>query len=388
MRILSINVWPMGSCCPIGYLGEHLFNDSRFEVLEFVSRDVPVYREFTKRYIVDFNKSNLSLCVPQTMGCAEGGHPHVSFVKTHLKTIIKYLNPMNFDSRMRDEVFSFRPEVVYTQGYDIRVLIAAKKLADYIGVPCVTHTLDWWFSDFPLVRRLQLSVFKSCISASSKHLAGSPKMADWIEKKFHVTTLFVSNCCSILASKNEDVVQNDKNTSGALYLYTGNLTPCRHLSLNVLSHHLHPGSRLVVYAPPEQIRDFNLDSRIEVHSSVSQDEMPMIYNQADVLVHVESFDDSSMGFARYSLSTKVAEYLATGKPILYYGPKDIGVGDFFYRTGCAYAAYDESEIDLAISRLEVDSEDSIHFECRRAVFNDLFERNKVHQHLMLCLDGK
>jgi glycosyltransferase involved in cell wall biosynthesis len=42
---------------------------------------------------------------------------------------------------------------------------------------------------------------------------------------------------------------------------------------------------------------------------------------ADVLVHVESFDEDIARFTRLSLSTKLPEYLASGRPLLGIGPQ-------------------------------------------------------------------
>lgn len=48
------------------------------------------------------------------------------------------------------------------------------------------------------------------------------------------------------------------------------------------------------------------------------------YNKAYVLVFAESFDLSECEKTRYSLSTKISEYLSVGVPILAIGPKNIG----------------------------------------------------------------
>lgn len=389
MRILSVNAWPMGSSCPIGYMGEHLFNDSHFEVLELVSRDVPVYCSFTKRYIVDFNRFRLSLQSPREIQSDGVSESHRSnFVRSRIKAIAKSLTPLRINSKACEELRAFKPDVIYTQGYDIRILIAADKLAGLLGVPCVTHTLDWWFSDDTLVKALQMRALNRCISRSCKHLAGSPKMAEWIESAFHTTALFVTNCCIGSAIKDTGSAIDWNGAAGLHFLYAGNLTPCRHLSLNILARHLRPKDKLIVYAPSNQIEEVDLDSRIEIHSSVPQSDVLSLYARADVLVHVESFDKASESFARYSLSTKVAEYLATGKPILYFGPRDIGVGDFFYRTGCANVANEESEIDAAIYALTKDLEDSARIDRCRQVFECLFETNAVRQRLMSCLEGR
>lgn len=53
-------------------------------------------------------------------------------------------------------------------------------------------------------------------------------------------------------------------------------------------------------------------------------ELQIVLNQADFLVFVESFDEIYIEKTRYSLSTKVTEYLSLAKPIIAIGPKGIG----------------------------------------------------------------
>ena len=45
--------------------------------------------------------------------------------------------------------------------------------------------------------------------------------------------------------------------------------------------------------------------------------------KADILLHVEAFDEKSKKSTRLSISTKIFEYLYSGKIILGYGPADV-----------------------------------------------------------------
>jgi hypothetical protein len=47
--------------------------------------------------------------------------------------------------------------------------------------------------------------------------------------------------------------------------------------------------------------------------------------ESDILLHVESFTDVQRQYTRLSLSTKIPQYLAAGRPILMYGPAEIAV---------------------------------------------------------------
>jgi glycosyltransferase involved in cell wall biosynthesis len=57
--------------------------------------------------------------------------------------------------------------------------------------------------------------------------------------------------------------------------------------------------------------------------SVKLEEVSDILKTASLLVHIESFDENIAQYTRFSLSTKIPQYMASGKPILGYGPNNL-----------------------------------------------------------------
>ena len=74
--------------------------------------------------------------------------------------------------------------------------------------------------------------------------------------------------------------------------------------------------------------------------SLGPDELKAALNQADILVFAESFEEEHIRKTRFSLSTKIPEYLSVGKPILAVGPK--GIGSMDYLEGSAYCINDST----------------------------------------------
>ncbi len=62
----------------------------------------------------------------------------------------------------------------------------------------------------------------------------------------------------------------------------------------------------------------------EYRGALSRIELVEHLNTSDILVFVESFDPDQIEKTKYSLSTKVTEYMSVGKPILAIGPKEVG----------------------------------------------------------------
>lgn len=62
---------------------------------------------------------------------------------------------------------------------------------------------------------------------------------------------------------------------------------------------------------------------IRFHGGVPSEEVSRILGAAKYVLHVEAFDENSKSRTRYSLSTKIGEYLQSGACIIAYGPPDI-----------------------------------------------------------------
>ena len=81
--------------------------------------------------------------------------------------------------------------------------------------------------------------------------------------------------------------------------------------------------------PDERTKKLILvDGASEYCGSLGKDELKLKLNEADVLVFVESFDEDQIEKTKYSLSTKVPEYLSVGKPIFAVGPLEVGSMDY------------------------------------------------------------
>ena len=59
--------------------------------------------------------------------------------------------------------------------------------------------------------------------------------------------------------------------------------------------------------------------------------------RADILLHVESFEEKEKNYFRLSMSTKIPEYLSVGRPVLVVGPDDIGSVEYIRQNHVGYA---------------------------------------------------
>lgn len=89
--------------------------------------------------------------------------------------------------------------------------------------------------------------------------------------------------------------------------------------------------------------------------SLNKDALMDELNRSDVLVFVESFDKEQMEKTKYSLSTKVPEYMSVEKPILAIGPQ--GIGSMDYLSDVALCVNDVNALTPALERVLTSEEE-------------------------------
>lgn len=100
----------------------------------------------------------------------------------------------------------------------------------------------------------------------------------------------------------------------------------------------------------------------KIHKSLNIDIMPFIahekipnllMNESDVLLLPNSFSKKSNIYTKYSISTKLTEYLASKTPILVYAPKDIAISNFCSDNKCAKLINRRNKLLLKSSLVEL-----------------------------------
>lgn len=103
------------------------------------------------------------------------------------------------------------------------------------------------------------------------------------------------------------------------------------------------------------IERFSKFENIRYHGVVSFKELIEHYYENDALLHVEGFSENYINDCRYAFSTKISDYLVSGKKMIVYGPKDISGIKFLYSRCKEIVAITKSELFDVIDYLESDS---------------------------------
>lgn len=77
---------------------------------------------------------------------------------------------------------------------------------------------------------------------------------------------------------------------------------------------------------------------------ISGDEFKTTFFSSDALIHVEAFDEASVDRVKYSVSTKIADSLASGIPLFAYAPQNVASMKHLIRNNCAFVATSKDEL--------------------------------------------
>ena len=156
----------------------------------------------------------------------------------------------------------------------------------------------------------------------------------------------------------------------AIALYNNNKNPeQKPVQINVYSNQ----------APDEnQKKIFERNDCCAFCGSLTFDELKIVLNKADILLFVESFDEQMQEKVKYSLSTKVPEYMSVRKPILAVGPKQVGSMD--YLEDVAFCANSKQEIYRVVTdMLSSEKEQLTKIQNALAKYNSNHDIDKQHK---------
>lgn len=142
----------------------------------------------------------------------------------------------------------------------------------------------------------------------------------------HYSSFFNSHFEYIMNSIKLRPYQEYQNSQEIVLSYFGNLSINRWKMLIRLSTFLPQNASIDVYCisqPEPHILDLFTKHRIRFHNGVTGDELIAKMMASDILLHVESDDEYYRSYTTYSVSTKIPEYLITGRPVLGFGPPEL-----------------------------------------------------------------
>jgi glycosyltransferase involved in cell wall biosynthesis len=262
-------------------------------------------------------------------------------------------------------VRSFRPDVIYSILGDLHLLKLVQELSDDQAIPVVPHFMDDWIVSLHNRGLVERVLKHQLVTATRRIMRTAPTMmvisramAEEYEKRYQYVFVPFMNCIDPNGFGSARRHRYDGETFR--FVYAGGLHLGRWQLLldigQVLSALTSSGTKAVidVYAPnitDEISAHLSAQSVIRLCGAVPPDKVKDILANCDGLLHIESFEESIKHYTRYSMSTKIPEYLASGVAIFAYGPENLASIQYIGANNCGVVV-EERNPELLTSRLQ------------------------------------
>lgn len=220
-----------------------------------------------------------------------------------------------------DVVFALlgSPGVSYTMAEEIseslHIPLAIYFTDDYLIYPLRKGILEKWKF------KRKLKAYRQIVRKSAYRFCIGEQMCGEYTRFFGKEFRPIMNCVEVLPF--EPYTAMRKNP---VFAYFGGLNLHRWKMLCRLSRLIGDKGRVVVYTNAEitdQIKSaFNLDN-VQLGGFVSGEMLRQKMLDSDVLLHIESDDAEYRSVTRLSISTKIPEYMMSGRMILGFGPQEL-----------------------------------------------------------------
>ncbi|MBM6401108.1 glycosyltransferase [Phycicoccus sonneratiae] len=267
-------------------------------------------------------------------------------------TALNDIGPVWTGGRWLEEIERFRPQVIHSLLGGVRITRFVTALSRRLDVPVVPHFMDDWmdnlFTDgqvFGLARREAERSVRLMLRQAPEILTVGADMRDHYTRTLQRPAEVVGNSADFDLF-DRLIAERRPTSDGPLALrYVGGLHLGRADVLRTvgraLDDHRGEGRRwqLTLNVPTHDLGAAQVLARevgsITSEGSLDHDAVPQAIVNSDALLFLESSDPGIVSFTRLSVSTKVPEYLASGRPVMAIGPRNQASIRTLVRTGVA-----------------------------------------------------
>ncbi len=253
-----------------------------------------------------------------------------------------------------ESTFSYGLALWISRRYRIPLILYC--LDDYV-TPRLRFDPFWWI-ELALVRRL----FRKAVTGAGVALVIGRDMAREYRARFGVPCVPIMHCLEVGPPKAPPAGRTPLRLAyiGALHLGRWKVLALIGRALAALGGR-NPRATLSIYCAqppgPKVLQELSLAPFMAFCGALDTEGVRNALADADILVHVESFKRSFREYTRLSVSTKIPEYLASGKCIFAVGPPEVASLRYLESTGGAELVTEAklNTIKEAVARL-VDDE--------------------------------
>jgi glycosyltransferase involved in cell wall biosynthesis len=257
-------------------------------------------------------------------------------------------------------VKAFNPDVIYYQPNSYKSISFVLELQRTIQKPLVSHVMDDWFS-FAVKPSPLYAYWQKQLAAKVQHLFGATQLhlsiCDYMSQAYgqRYGHKFYAFHNAVEIGFWERYAGSDATSSGPFrILYAGRVgygIDDTLLKVGNIIENMGKQNRQVLLEIQTKDQDHPVlqalahHKHVKVTDPIAYEELPRKFAQADALLIPCDFEGDGVRFIKYSMPTKVSEYMATGTPILVIGPSDTALLQYA-RQGWAHVCDTNKAADM------------------------------------------
>lgn len=242
----------------------------------------------------------------------------------------------------------FNPEVAYIRTVDsVLFMQAAQTIVTSIKVPYAVHIMDDWLNWLAKTKddsfAILAEISKELVENASFRWAICEKMALYYAKQYSKHFEVLANGVDIVEFSAG--VKSTETNNPLIVRYTGgisrrvNFDSIVEIAQVISDLRKELNVELHIHAVDWCKRDVkkqleNVDG-IRIFGLVSESEYYETLRRSDVLIIAYNFDEKSKAYSHLSFANKTPELLASGVPVLAYGPCDMATIEYLSKNDCA-----------------------------------------------------
>ena len=286
-------------------------------------------------------------------------------VKSILKENIKFLaESIIFKDREElKKIKDFNPDYIYTIGGSVFSLKHSLYLSEKLKIPIVLHYMDNWRESIYQSNLITSRALKNLINKVEEHSTSIITISEKMLEEYSTSKTMHKYYCLMNTIDTKNTIKKDTNkpkTKLTNLVFIGGVHLERWKVLKIVTdilekNKLNENYRLLVYSNSPKTEEYEsiFENKIAIDMGfLPHEKLDIAYENSDILLHVESFSNSIINYTKYSMSTKISEYMISDCPFIYYGPKGLSVAKYISENNIAFSCSNESELLTALHDIE------------------------------------
>lgn len=266
--------------------------------------------------------------------------------------ILKYLGI--YSSRIKidvsEQLFEWinhiSPNIIYTSVSNLETAKFILKIMEvFPKIKYVIHGYDEWCNpNYSIMyrncfRKHAENILRQILNRASGFYVISEKMAVDYEKKYGIKFKVLSNP-AIIKDIYPHEIKNNVLFMGKIGKH--NIDSIKLMAKALFLYNKNNPNSILKFEIYSDIDDEHKESLLAINPNcifnnwVSHEKIPTLLAESKILFLPISFSKETEKFTKYSMSTKMGEYLSSKRPIVYCGPKNIAMTDFLLKHNCSF----------------------------------------------------